>query len=371
MPPMSPSSAPSSGLQTVRVLGTGGTIAGTAPAGAPDNTYQAAQLAVEDLLRPLLPGLAGRIDRVQAVQVAQLDSRSMSHAVWQRLAAELQAGLDDPAVVGQVVTHGTDTLEETAVFLQGVLRGTRPVVLTAAMRPATSPQADGPGNLTQALHLAADSAAQGVLMAFAGQAWPAVEVRKVHPFSMQAFGAGDGQPVARWLDQAWVWTSGAADGLVSRAGHGPYRWAEPVQMPENLDDWPRVEIVHSHAGADGQWVDRLLAEDHAAAAGPAEGSASPHAKGRQVPVSGLVISATGNGSIHDQLHRALTEAVDGGRLTRQQILVATRCTQGWIVGSPEHGWPVARDLTPAQARVALMLELARRGSQDTGLAHAR
>ena len=327
---------------TVRVLGTGGTIAGTAPKGSADSDYQAGQLGVQALLEPLLPALGGRIQCVQAVQVAQLDSRDMDHVVWQRLAAELQAGLDDDGVVGQVVTHGTDTLEETAVFLQGVLRGHKPVVLTAAMRPATSLHADGPAHLAQALQLAADPSARGVLMAFGAKAWPAIQVRKVHPFAMQAFSGGDGPAVAAWANEQWNWRSEqepCADGAAASLPRG-------LSMPARCEDWPRVEIVHSHAGASGALV-RALLQDGAA------------------PVAGVVVSATGNGSIHHTIHSALQDAVASGHLSRDRILVATRCTEGWVVGEPWHGWPTAARLTPAQARVALMLQIA--GSGVAGL----
>lgn len=344
---------------TIRVLGTGGTIAGVAEPGAADNAYRAGQVAIEALLQPLLPDLAGQIESVQAVQVAQLDSRDMSHEVWQGLAAELQAGLDDPAVQGQVVTHGTDTLEETAVLLQGVLRGRKPVVLTAAMRPATSAQADGPDNLRQALHLAADPAARGLLMAFGGVAWPAVRVRKVHPFALQAFSAGDAPPVARWsaTDGRWQWALAHEDspelGERGEGGEGGDGVAggealgfAAVPLPADTAQWPRVEIVHSHAGATGETLRALLAP-----------SDTP---GLVAPLAGVVVSATGNGSIHRAIDQALHQAVQQGRLARHQIVVATRCTQGWVVGDPDHGWPVAHALTPAQARVWLMLELLRR-----------
>ena len=360
---MSENSSPSPGkghLKTVRVLGTGGTIAGTAPAGSPDNAYKAGQLAVEDLLAPLLPTLGDRIQQAEAIQVAQLDSRNMSHAVWQRLAAELQRGQDDPDVVGQVVTHGTDTLEETAVFLQRVLRGHKPVVLTAAMRPATSAHSDGPDNLSRALLLAADRRAQGVLMAFGGQVWPAAQVRKVHPFALQAFVGGDGGVLARWEDGSWVWMPeppepAATPAATPDASRG--REPQPVSMPANPEDWPRVEIVHSHAGADGRLIDWLLEAGASTPSSPQGQGASTASADREPSVRGLVISATGNGSIHDSLHHALQRAVARRRLSRHHILVATRCTRGWIVGEPEHGWPVAHRLTPAQARVALMLQL--------------
>jgi L-asparaginase/Glu-tRNA(Gln) amidotransferase subunit D len=90
--------------------------------------------------------------------------------------------------------------------------------------------------------------------------------------------------------------------------------------------WPRVEIMHSHAGADGRVLLALLAD---------------------ASVQGEGISATGNGSIHDALHQALLLSVQQGRLARTQILVSSRCTAGWVVGDPEHGWPVAHRLSPA------------------------
>lgn len=319
----------------IRVLGTGGTIAGTAAPGAADNAYQAAQLAVEDLVQPLTAELPGGVSAVQALQIAQLDSRDMSHLVWQSLAAALREGRQS-GVVGQVVTHGTDTLEETAVFLHRVVGDGSPVVLTAAMRPATSPHADGPEHLRQALHLAADARARGILMAFSGMAWPAVRVRKLHPFALQAFSAGDGQPVARWNGKGWEWQD-------SPDAAAPLQAAAPFTMPADIRDWPRVEIVHSHAGASGEVVRALLK--------PVD--ATP-------PVRGLVISATGNGSIHHAIHQVLEEAVSEGRLARRDILVATRCIGGWVVGDPPQGWPVAAELTPAQARVALMLDMASR-----------
>ena len=337
--------------KVIRVLGTGGTIAGTAEPGAAENAYRAGQLGVGALLSPLLPQLAATVAQVQPVEVARMDSRDMNHAVWQRLARELQAGLDDPSVQGQVVTHGTDTLEETALFLSRVLRGATPVVLTAAMRPATSVHADGPRNLQQAVHLAADPAASGLLMAFGGQAWPAAWVRKVHPFAIHAFSAGDGAPRAHWSDDRWMWLPDSDDGQ----GVAPGMDAQGlVTMPEDCSRWPRVEIVHSHAGATGDLL-RALWEGPSAAA----------------TVRGVVVSSTGNGSIHHSIDEALREALAQGRLSREDVLVATRCTQGWIVGEPDHGWPVARAMTPAQARVWLMTERVKRDALARSPAGAR
>lgn len=340
---------------TIRVLGTGGTIAGVARPGGDDSAYDAGALAVRELLAPLLEDLRGVVDRVEPVEVAQVDSSAMTHAVWQRLASEVQRAMEDPQVRGVVITHGTDTLEETAIFLDGVVLPSKPVVMTAAMRPATSSQADGPRHLAQALRLVADARACGLLMAFGGQAWPAVAVRKVQPFDLQAFSAASCGPVAVWEAEGWRWTrtgdAGAAgvqasEAMQADAGTHAAEWPDPVdgrrtrvRLPECVEDWPVVEILSSHAGASGRAVQALL----------------------DAGAQGLVVSASGNGSVHAEIDRALQAAVAAGRLRHHHVMVASRCTGGWVVGQPAHGWPVAARCTPAQARVALMLRIAAHG----------
>src|ERR1017187_2879725 len=153
------------------LLGTGGTIAGSA-ADADDNVgYTAAQLGVEQLLQAT-PDLAKATYAVVAEQVAQVDSKDMSFAVWRLLALRCAHWLAQSDVQGIVITHGTDTLEETAFFLRLVLPANltacKPVVLTCAMRPASARFPDGPQNLSDAFVVAADGAAKGVLAVCAG-----------------------------------------------------------------------------------------------------------------------------------------------------------------------------------------------------------
>src|SRR5690349_18879100 len=169
------------------LLGTGGTIAGTSARAGDNVGYTAAQLAIGDLLAAV-PGLAGL--PLESEQVAQLDSKDMSHAVWQRLAERVAAHLARPEVGGIVITHGTDTLEETAYFLQRLLAPAKPVVLTAAMRPATALQADGPQNVLDAVAVARTDGARGVVSVAAGAVHGAREVRKVHTYRLDAFGSG-------------------------------------------------------------------------------------------------------------------------------------------------------------------------------------
>ena len=157
------------------VLATGGTITGTAASSHDSVGYTAAQLGVNDLLASV-PGAPG-LD-VVAEQVAQIDSKDMDFEVWRRLALRCAHWLAQPDVRGIVITHGTDTMEETAFFLQSVLAPAKPVVLTGAMRPSTSTDADGPHNLRDALAVAASPGAASGCTACspcwrsASSAWP-------------------------------------------------------------------------------------------------------------------------------------------------------------------------------------------------------
>ena len=173
--------------QTIVILGTGGTIAGTAASSTDNVGYTAAQIGVAQLLSavPPLVGLA-----LESEQVAQLDSKDMDFATWQRLAQRVGHHLARVQVAGVVITHGTDTLEETAYFLQRVLAPSKPVVLTAAMHPATALLADGPQNLLDAVTVAGLPGVQGVLVAMAGVLTPVkarieLLLRLLHSASLQ------------------------------------------------------------------------------------------------------------------------------------------------------------------------------------------
>lgn len=313
------------------LLGTGGTIAGRA-ASAHDNVgYRVGELGVEELLRgvvvaPALP--------IEAEQLAQLDSKDMDHACWQRLAQRLAHHLARPEVQGIVVTHGTDTLEETAWLLQRLLAPPRPVVLTAAMRPATSLQADGPQNLCDALTVAACTEAAGVLVVLAGRVLAAGDVRKQHTRRLDAFDGGDAGALAvvedgrlrRWRD--WPRTQPLGLACLPRAG----------------TDWPWVEIVVSHAGARAQAVDAVVGAG----------------------ARGLVVAGTGNATVHEALLPALERAQHAGVAVR----LVSRCAAGPVLPGPEHRWPVYATLSAPQARVELMLELMARSTHAAGEASA-
>ncbi len=302
----------------VVVLGTGGTIAGAAARPQDHVGYKAGSLTPADLLAAV-PALAGQ--RLELHGVAQLDSCDMDHATWQGLAQALVQHLARPEVAGVVVTHGTDTLEETAFFLHHSVPAAKPVVLTAAMRPATAPSADGPQNLLDAVTLAQSEGARGVLVMFGGAVFAGAEIRKLHGYRIDAFSGGDAGPLALMEDGQLRRFRDWPDG---RATH---------QAALNVDpaSWPVVDIVTSHAGARGASIDALVVAG----------------------AQGLVIAGTGNGSVHMSLLAAARRAQAAG----VKLLRASRCIAGGVVGEPADALPSAGSLTPAQARVRLLLEL--------------
>lgn len=317
------------GASTIVVLGTGGTIAGTAASACDHLGYTAAQLGVDRLLAGVT-GLASV--RLETEQVAQIDSKDMSHAIWQALALRVAHHLARTEVRGIVITHGTDTLEETAYFLHRVLAPRKPVVLTGAMRPATSSEADGPRNLRDAVTVACDPGAVGVLAVLAHTVHAARHVRKVHPQRLDAFSSGEAGPLAV-IDHGKLVRARRATPDQDADRTTPV--AAALTCP--VAQWPRVEIVHSHAGAGGALVRALCADG----------------LGRARVVDGLVVAATGNGTLHRDLDAALLEA----QSQAIAVLRSLRCAEGSLVPVAGDRLPGAGDLTPVQARIELMLSL--------------
>ncbi len=300
------------------ILGTGGTIAGKA-AQANDNVgYKAGEIGVDALVAGV-PGLSAF--RLEARQLAQLDSKDMDFPTWRRLALAVEAQLAREEVRGVLITHGTDTLEETAYFLHRVLAPRKPVVLTAAMRPATALQLDGPQNMLDAAHLLNDPAACGVMVCVAGQVYGADQVQKAHSYRVDAFRGRDGTVLAQVEEGRVRW--------LSKALAAPQAIGSAL-LPAEGEAWPRVEIVLNHAHADGRLV-RLLAHDG---------------------VEGLVVAGTGNGTLSTALEQALLDAQAAGI----QVLRSTRC-DGGPVAENGRGLPAAGGLSPVKARVELLLRL--------------
>ena len=308
------------------ILGTGGTIAGLA-IDAPDNAasnidYIAAQVGVSALV-----GNVAGLGLIDTEQVAQIDSKDMSFEVWTALANRVHHHLSQNDVQGVVITHGTDTLEETAYFLQAVLNPAKPVVLTCAMRPASALAPDGPQNILDAVSVARHEGAQGVVVVCAGSIHRALDVQKVHTYQLNAFSSGDAGLIGfieeNSLNQVRNWP--LAQQIRAQAA------TENIAILNAFKSWPWIEIVMNYAGASGLLVDALVVQG----------------------VQGLVVAGTGNGTVHQALEVALRSAQAQGI----QIVRATRCTQGRVLSRGDDRFPSSKSLSPVKARIKMMLEL--------------
>ena len=223
-------------MRRVRILATGGTIAGFGPSEA-DPAYKPGDLAIDALIRAV-PRL-GALARVSGEQVAQIGSQDMSDALWLRLAARVNALLAADEADAVVVTHGTDTMEETAYFLHLVVKSDRPVVLTGAMRPPTSLSADGPLNLYNAVAVAADpdSVGRGTIVVLNDDIHSGRDVTKSNTTDVQAFVSH-------------------GPGLLGTASYGRIRYfRRPSRLHTTASEFsvadlsalPRVDVLYAHA----------------------------------------------------------------------------------------------------------------------------
>ncbi|KAF4990689.1 hypothetical protein FGRMN_8321 [Fusarium graminum] len=180
-----------SNLPNITIYATGGTIAGSASSADQTTGYQSAALSVQSLI-DAVPQLCN-IANVRGVQFANTDSIDMSSTMLKALAEQIQDDLDSPFTQGAVVTHGTDTLDESAFFLDLTVQSQKPVVVTGSMRPATAISADGPMNLLSSVTLAATESARGrgVMIAINDRIGSARFTTKVNANHLDAFQAPD------------------------------------------------------------------------------------------------------------------------------------------------------------------------------------
>jgi L-asparaginase len=323
-----------SALPTITVLATGGTIAGT-QVQAGSVGYRAGALSVSYLLQAV-PQLAS-VAQIRAEHVASIGSQNMSHAIWADLARRIDALDADPDVHGIVITHGTDTLEETAYFLSLVARTAKPLVLTGAMRPATALGAEGPANLHDAVALAAcaDAGSRGPLVVMNEDIHYAREVQKIASTGLSAFASPN-------RGRAGVMHGGRPVFFSRNTTRHTTDSEFSLQAIEEAG-WPRVDIVYAHAGMDDQPIDALAG--HAA---------------------GLVLAGVGDGYASDAALDALGRAVEAG----VAVVRASRTGSGLVARDVEvddaaRGFIAAGELSPQKARILLMLAL----STGNGPAH--
>ena len=229
--------AATDGTSRVRILATGGTIAGAAGSGV-EAGYRSGEVGVEGLI-DAVSGLRA-LAHVTGEQVVQVGSQDMNDELWLTLAARVNALLASGDADGVVITHGTDTVEETGYFLHLVVKSSRPVVLTGAMRPATSLSADGPLNLYNAVAVAADSDARGrgAIVVLNDDLHSARDVTKSSTTDVQTF-------------------ISPGPGLLGTASYGRIRYfRRPLHRHtvdsefsvDGLERLPRVDILFAHAG---------------------------------------------------------------------------------------------------------------------------
>jgi L-asparaginase len=327
--------------KNVVVLGMGGTIAGRSSRTGDNVGYKAGEVEVADLLAAIssLSEVMGAVSLV-VDQVAQIDSKDLDDADWLALAQRVGHYLARPDVVSVVITHGTDTLEETAYFLSCVLSqqalNAKPVVLTCAMRPATALAPDGPQNVLDAMAVSLHPGALGVLVVCAGVIHSAYHVQKAHPYRLDAFDSGEAGPLG-YVEEGVVRLVNAWP-LAVRSSDGVSNKNVLNSLPLPKVPWPRVEIVFSHAGAGGAMVDAMCQSQLAAR-----------------PLRGIIVAGTGNGTIHKDLEAALQRAHAQGI----SVVRSTRCAYGAVV--PSDASPAnaigASQLSPVKARVQMVLDL--------------
>ncbi|OVZ60004.1 hypothetical protein CDO44_10600 [Pigmentiphaga sp. NML080357] len=304
-------------LPRLCIVATGGTIAGVGARPQATQAYAAAALDVAGLCATV-PGL-GEVARIAAEQFAAIDSKNATPAFWQSLAARLQQLLDDPGVDGVVVTHGTDTLEETAYYLHLVLKTDKPVVMVGAMRPATALSADGPLNLLDAATVAAapGAAGRGVLVTLNHQIFGAREVAKTNANRPDAFASPNAGAMGLVQDGRVTWLARPER---PHTASTPFTAATPLAP---------VEVVAGYAGGSAALIEAV----------PATGA------------HGLVWAGPGNGSASNEALAAL-ERLCGAGLA---VVRASRTGSGCVAASGR--LPGAGTLSPWKARVLLMLVL--------------
>lgn len=308
-------------LPSITVLATGGTIAGSAATTTDATGYRAGTTGVEDMLASL-PEL-GAVAELTGEQFAQLDSSDVTDDILIALATRVAALQQDPDVDGVVITHGTDTLDESAYFLHLVLTSAKPVVLVGAMRPATALSADGPRNLLAAVIVAASPAAvgQGVLIVLNDEIHSARDASKTSALRVDAFSSPYG-PLGVVVDgRATLYRS------VARPHTGATEFAIPAGLATSV-------VLFASTGIDAGLIERLASYDV------------------------IVHAGFGNGTVPSRLVDALESARAAGSL----IVRASRVGSGplSLVGASDpvaNSWVAVDDQNPQRARLLAALAL--------------
>jgi L-asparaginase len=312
-------------LPTVYVLATGGTIAGAAGSNVQAG-YSSGQVGVEQLIAAVPE--AKKIATLKGEQVSNIGSQDMNDEVWLKLANRVNAIVAMPDVAGVVITHGTDTIEETSYFLDLVVKSRKPVVLTAAMRPATAMSADGPLNFYNAVAVAANknAAGRGVLVVVNDWIHDAESLTKTSTTAVQTF-------------------MSPLEGLIGTVAYGKadfYRnpigrhTANSEFSLQGVTALPRVDIIMAHENMDGALINAAVAAG----------------------AKGIVIAGVGNGNLTKPAVDALAaQAKKGIVCVRASRVVTGRVGRNVELEDDKLGFVASLDKNPQKARVLLRLAL--------------
>jgi L-asparaginase len=314
-------------LPHVVVLATGGTIAGAAKSNVTAG-YSSGQVGVKELLDAVPE--AKKFARLTGEQISNIGSQDMNDEVWLKLATRINELLARPDVSSVVITHGTDTIEETAYFLNLVIKSTKPVVLTASMRPSTALSADGPLNFFNAVAVAANrqSAGHGVMVVVNDWIHGASSLTKTSTTAVQTFLS----PLSGLLGTV---TYGDVEWFRAPVGKNTTSSEFSVQSTTVL---PRVDIIMATENMDGALIDAAVAAG----------------------ARGIVIAGVGNGNMTAPALAALAAQAQRGIV----CVRSTRVTTGEVgrnveVKDDSLHLVASLGLNPQKARVLLRLALLR------------
>jgi L-asparaginase len=323
-------SAPAA-MPRILVLATGGTISGTADPRSAIG-YNSGNVKGQELVRGV-PGIE-KLASIDAEQISNVGSQDMNDKIWFQLARRIQEAFDKNEADGVVITHGTDTIEETAFFLQNVVRSNKPVVLVGSMRPGGTTSADGPNNLYEAVEVAASpqSRGRGVMVVMNDQIHAPRWITKMNTTAVQAFASPNAGAVG-YVDPA----------SVRYVAPPPQAPREVFNLPAD-GALPRVDIVYAHANMDGRQIDHAIADG----------------------AKGIVIAGEGDGDASKEALAAMDRAVKKGIV----VVRSTRVVSGFVnrnveVDDDKRGFVVSLDLNPQKARLFTQLLVAN-GVTDPG-----
>ncbi|ENY9050799.1 type II asparaginase [Campylobacter jejuni] len=308
----------------IAILGTGGTIAGFIDSTIATTGYTAGAIDIDVLIKAV-PQIRDLAD-ISWEQIANIDSSNMCDEIWLRLAKKI-AKLFAEGIDGVVITHGTDTMEETAYFLNLTIKSDKPVVLVGAMRPSTAISADGPKNLYNAVALVVNKEAKnkGVMVAINDKILSARGVVKTHSLNVDAFSSPDFGDLGYIVDGKVFFYNNVAKAHTKNA---------PFDVSK-LTSLPKVDILYSYSN-DGSGVAAKALFEHG--------------------TKGIVVAGSGAGSIHKNQKDVLKELLKKGL----KVVVSSRVVAGCVAVSDSDeklGFISAEDLNPQKARVLLMLAL--------------